>query len=73
MIDECVSLPFTTEVLGRPVQVAAFKSNAGEELVALCKDGKFTQLISILDLPLPTRKPKGAEWILAYRRWATGK
>jgi hypothetical protein len=28
------------------------------------------QAIPILDLPLPTPPPDGAEWIEAYRHWA---
>ena len=31
-----------------------------------------TQRIPILDLPLPTPPPEGAQWIEAYRRWAKG-
>lgn len=31
--------------------------------------GHERQVIPILDLPLPTPKPAGAEWIEAYRHW----
>jgi hypothetical protein len=34
--------------------------------------GAATQRIPILDLPLPTPPPEGAQWIEAYRRWAKG-
>lgn len=43
---------------------------AGSGVVALCRAGKHRQAIDILDLPLPTPPPEGAEWIDAYRRWA---
>jgi hypothetical protein len=36
------------------------------------RDGKAKQRIPILDLPLPTPRPEGTEWIDAYRRWAKG-
>ncbi|MCA1672630.1 MAG: hypothetical protein LC799_10650 [Actinobacteria bacterium] len=32
-------------------------------------DDQVRQVISILDLPLPTPPPEGAEWIDAYRYW----
>ncbi len=31
------------------------------------------QRISLPELPLPSPLPKGAEWIVAYRYWRTGK
>jgi hypothetical protein len=40
------------------------------QIVAVCRRGQFQQAISVLDLPLPTPPPKGAEWIEAYRHWA---
>ncbi len=39
----------------------------------LCLHGKATQHIPILDLPLPTPLPAGAEWIEAYRRWSENR
>jgi hypothetical protein len=32
-------------------------------VVAICSRGKHRQAIGILDLPLPTSPPAGAEWI----------
>ena len=43
---------------------------SGRGIVAICSRGKHRQAIGILDLPLPTPPPAGAEWIDAYRRWA---
>jgi hypothetical protein len=43
----------------------------GSGLVAICSRGKHRQAIGILDLPPPTPPPAGAEWIDAYRHWAT--
>ncbi|MFE9363651.1 hypothetical protein ACFYNN_12705 [Streptomyces sp. NPDC006978] len=39
-------------------------------IVALCSRGRVRQLIGILELPLPSPAPEGAEWIEAYRHWA---
>jgi len=44
-----------------------------EEIVAICSRGKSRQRISILDLPLPSPPPQGAEWIDAFRRWARAR
>jgi NAD(P)-dependent dehydrogenase (short-subunit alcohol dehydrogenase family) len=48
---------------------------AGGEMysVAICSRGKHRQAIGILDLPLPAPSPVGAEWISAYRRWASDR
>ena len=72
MIDDHLALPFETEVLGAPVTVERVDVNDAEEIVAICRRGTKRQAIPILDLPLPTPPPGGAEWIEAYRRWARG-
>ncbi len=41
-------------------------------IVAACRRDKVRQRIDILDLPLPTPAPAGAEWIAAYRHWRKG-
>ncbi|MGH9364369.1 MAG: hypothetical protein ACRD1B_03765 [Thermoanaerobaculia bacterium] len=46
--------------------------NDADEIVAICRRFGKRQAIPILDLPLPTPRPVGAEWIEAYRRWAHG-
>jgi hypothetical protein len=47
-------------------------TDAGE-IVAVCRRGRTTQTVPILDLPLPRPRPRGAEWIEVYRRFATGR
>ncbi len=69
MIEEHLSLPFTTQVLGQAVTVAKVDITRRDEIVAICMHGKSTQAIPILDLPMPDPPPEGAEWIDAYRRW----
>jgi hypothetical protein len=69
MIEEKLSLPFTTRVLGQAVTVDKVELTSRDQIVAICVHGKATQAIPILDLPLPEPPPAGAEWIAAYRRW----
>lgn len=69
MIEENLSLPFTTQVLGQSVTVAKIDLTGRDQIVAICVRGKATQAIPILDLPMPDPPPEGAEWIDAYRRW----
>jgi hypothetical protein len=70
MIDGNLELPFKTQVLGVEVTIERIDLNDAEEIVAICARGRTRQAIPILDLPLPTPLPGGAEWIEAYRRWA---
>jgi hypothetical protein len=67
MIDENLAMPFETTVLGVPVTVERHDLNHGEQIVAVCTRGRSRQLLPILDLPLPTPPPDGAEWIEAWR------
>ena len=69
MIDENLAVPFETMVLGVPVTVEGVDLNRSEQIVPVCVRGPSRQSLPILDLPLPTPPPDGAEWIEAYRRW----
>jgi hypothetical protein len=73
MLDEHLDVPFKTEVLGVEVTVEKIDLTDDDQIVVVCTRGKSRQSIPILDLPLPSPPPKGAEWIDAYRRWACGK
>ncbi len=68
MIEENLVLPFETVVLGVPVIVERVDITVADEIVAICSRGPQRQSIPILDLPLPTPLPDGAEWIEAFRR-----
>ena len=72
MTQDNLTLPFETTVLGVQVKVESVDFNKGGEIVAICVRGRDRQAVSILDLPLPSPPPKGAEWIAAYRHWAAG-
>jgi hypothetical protein len=71
MIEDHLELPFQTRVLGLEVTVVAVEQGGDGSPVAICRRGRETQRISLLDLPLPSPPPKGAEWIAAYRHWAS--
>ena len=73
MFEESLALPFETDVLGVKVTVERIDLNDAEEIVAICCNGGSRQAVSLVDLPLPSRRPAGAEWIEAYRRWAHGR
>ena len=69
MIVDNLAFPFTTRVLGMDVIVEDVDMR-GNGIVAICSRGSARQAIPILELPMPTPAPDGAEWIEAYRHWA---
>ncbi|GAA4221103.1 hypothetical protein FHR32_005379 [Streptosporangium album] len=69
MIADNLALPFQTTVLGAEVTVKEIDLFCGSGIVAICARGSHRQAIGILDLPLPTPRPEGSEWIDAYRHW----
>lgn len=70
MIADHLATPFATRVLGLDVTVEDVDLHGRFDIVAICVCGAIRQAVPILDLPLPTPPPAGAEWIEAYRRWA---
>ena len=73
MIQNDLRLPFETQVLGETVSVESIDITEDDQLVAVCRNGKAPQRISLSELPLPCPSPEGAEWIVAYRYWRTGR
>jgi hypothetical protein len=69
MFEQHLELPFETTVLGVAVTVASIDLRDGDQIVALCTRGRDRQAIPVVDLPLPSPKPAGSEWIEAYRHW----
>jgi len=69
MLENDLRLPFDTEILGVVVTVESIDFSGDDELVAVCRKGQARQKISLLELPLPTPPPEGAEWIAAYCYW----
>lgn len=70
MFEEHLAVPFATAVLGVEVVVEEVDLR-GSQIVAVCSHGAHRQVIGILDLPLPSPAPEGAEWIEAFCRWAS--
>lgn len=70
LIEDHLSVPFETTLLGMPVTVKSVDLTERNEIVAICTRGRQRQAIPILDLVLPSPAPAGAEWIEAYRYWA---
>ena len=73
MLEENLAVPFTTKLLGFEVTVERIDMNEAGEIVAVCRRGRERQRVSILDLTLLEPRPRGAEWIDAFRRWAQGR
>ena len=71
MIEQHLDLPFTTEVLGVTVTVAGVDLR-GDRVVAVCTRAKKRLLLDLVELPLPSPRPSGSEWIEAYRHWRDG-
>ena len=69
IIEENLAVPFKTTVVGVQVIVQRVDLDRSDQIIAVCRRGRTRQSLSILDLPLPTPPPDGAEWIEAYRRW----
>jgi hypothetical protein len=69
MFESHLTLPFDTDVLGVRVVVEEIDLRDDNRIVAFCRRGRVRQSIDITELPLPTPRPPGAEWIEAYRHW----
>jgi hypothetical protein len=69
MFESYLEVPFETEVLGVRVSVVAVELRNSDQIVAVCKRGKEKLRVGVLDLPLSSPTPEGAEWIEAYRHW----
>lgn len=72
LLDERLGTPFKAEILGVTVTVERVDMTRDEKIVAICRRGRSRQRIPVLDLPLRSPRPAGAEWIEAYRSWANG-
>jgi Calcium binding len=73
MFEEHLVLPFETKVLGTVVTVTSIDLRDGGQIVAVRTRGRDRQAIPLVDLPLPSPKPAGADWIEAYRYWLGGR
>jgi hypothetical protein len=72
IIEDNLAFPFTTRILGVDASVAAIAMDDDGRIKAVCERNGERQRIDLIDLPLPSPPPSGAEWIAAYRRWLEG-
>jgi hypothetical protein len=72
IIDDNLALPFMTPILGVEASVASIVMDDNGRIKAVCERNGEQQRIDLIDLPLPSPPPSGAEWIAAYRRWVEG-
>jgi hypothetical protein len=73
MFENYLELPFETDVFGIRVTVEMIDLRDDNRIVAVCRRGKEKLALGVVDLPLPSPRPGGAEWIDAYRMWLRGK
>src|SRR5215475_8239234 len=69
VIEDNLALPFTTRILGVDASVTAVEMDNDGRIKTVCERSGEQQRIDLIDLPLPSPPPSGAEWIAAYRRW----
>jgi hypothetical protein len=69
VMEENLALPFMTPILGIDASVASIEMDDYGRIKAVCERNGEQQRIDLVDLPLPSPPPSGAEWIAAYRRW----
>jgi Calcium binding len=72
VIEDNLGLPFATRILGIDASVTAVEMDSDGRIKAVCERSGEQQRIDLIDLPLPSPPPSGAEWIAAYRRWVEG-
>ncbi len=72
VIGDNLETPFETEVLGVTVTVKRLELRDDNSIVAVCARGGQQQAIGLVDVPLPSPSPEGAEWLEAYRHWRSG-
>lgn len=71
VIEDELTVPFKTRVLGVEVTVERVDLTGEDQIVAICSRKKLRQTLPLLDLALPTPPPEGAQWIEAYRHWVS--
>jgi len=64
--------PVVVHVDVRKLKRKAVDMTRSGQIVAICRRDEARQRIGILDLPLPTPAPAGAEWIVACQHWRRG-
>src|SRR3954449_3943766 len=71
-LEEELELPFTTRLFGVDVSVEQIEQTEHDDIVAVCRRDTDTAAIRLVDLPLPTPLPEGAQWMVAWMKWEMG-
>ena len=71
-LEDELKLPFTTRLFGVDVSVEQIEQTEHDDIVAVCRRDNDKAAIRLVDLPLPTPLPKGAQWIAAWKKWQIG-
>ena len=71
-LEDELKLPFTTRLFGVDVSVEQIEQTEHDDIVAVCRRDNDTAAIRLVDLPLPTPLPEGAQWIAAWKKWRIG-
>lgn len=71
-IEQELVVPFSIEVLGVAARVEMVDLSDEEDIVAICRNGRHKQTISLRHLETPDPPPEGWAWVEAYRHWAKG-
>ena len=61
IMEDNLRVPFETEILGVKAIVERVEITDNDEIVAICRRDSKRQSISLLELPLPSPPPEGAE------------
>ncbi|MFN0104479.1 MAG: hypothetical protein ACKV2U_20630 [Bryobacteraceae bacterium] len=69
MIEDNLVLPFETTLFGKTIVVERIDLTDRDDIVAICSGGREQRKMRLLDVPLPSPPPEGAQWIAAYRHW----
>lgn len=69
VLDEHLALPCEASVLGEVVVVEEIDLGHAGELIAMCRRRSTRHKVRLSELELTAPRPKGAEWVAAYRRW----
>ena len=69
LINQNLSVPFKTSILGIEAIVVKVDLNEDSQVVALVTRGNSSMEVRLEDVALLAPLTKGAEWVFAYRRW----